>query len=200
MEVLVVDDSDDDDAAYDPKAAAARSQKQVSPSIPATLNPSVRENFERLLSQAKMFTDVLESGVSLVVFAERDELQSSDRPWAPRRVNDLSRVFALHPQIESDATKAFSVDNEPTNGKKRKGSTTNSSSKKRKGDEVEASPLHEQSKLVSGGTLKDFQKVGVDWLIARHLNTSVSLALLGPSAPKFALTSLGDPTGLPPRR
>lgn len=58
-------------------------------------------------------------------------------------------------------------------GKKRKApAKRNSPSKKAKED------LKEQSTLVSGGTLKDFQRVGVDWMIARHLQTEVcSLAL-----------------------
>ena len=92
--------------------------------------------------------------------------------------------------MESEETTAFSIDNQQEEddddeeaeapkgkSKKRKASGKKGSppKKKAKQGEVEAVPdTHEQSKLVSGGTLKDFQKAGVDWLIARHMNASVS--------------------------
>lgn len=39
-----------------------------------------------------------------------------------------------------------------------------------------------QSKLVSGGKLKDFQQFGVDWLMARNFNASVRERVVRPRA------------------
>lgn len=78
--------------------------------------------------------------------------------------------------MNSEESKAFGLgqqDDEPETpkgkGKKRKaGSAKKGTPSKKKKEDV-----REQSSLLSGGTLKDFQRVGVDWLINRHMNTSV---------------------------
>ncbi|ORY88017.1 SNF2 family N-terminal domain-domain-containing protein [Leucosporidium creatinivorum] len=81
---------------------------------------------------------------------------------------------ALGRGMEDEATKEFTVgDGEEEasttkgKGKKRKAPVKKDSPSKKPKEEVK-----EQSKLVSGGTLKDFQRVGVDWMIARHMNAS----------------------------
>jgi hypothetical protein len=81
--------------------------------------------------------------------------------------------------MEDEATKEFTLgdgEEEATTskgkGKKRKAPAKKDSPSKKAKEEVK-----EQSKLVSGGILKDFQRVGVDWMIARHMNTSVSSRL-----------------------
>ena len=66
MEEMKLDDSDDGDDAYDPKQekAASKTEAQENVPLPATTNASVRDHFERLMNQAKMYTDALKKGVS----------------------------------------------------------------------------------------------------------------------------------------
>ncbi|GJN88945.1 hypothetical protein Rhopal_001916-T1 [Rhodotorula paludigena] len=133
-----------DEAEYKPD-----SPKQKRVAAPADDGDAARQKFMRaqiakVISKAHAYTKVLEE------FRERARAAAGE-------------------QAEDDANEDDVGDNASPDGKRKRGKNVNGRKKKKLGKN-DVPPLKlPQSKLVSGGTLKDYQLEGMNWMIQRYL-------------------------------